>query len=61
MFYGDNMKAIDFKNEYKAYAAVEAMRKISELSMENGLDNMSLEEINAEIKAARAERTKQSE
>ena len=59
MFFGDNMKAIDFKNEYKAYAAVEAMRKISALSKENGLDNMSLEEINVEIKVARAERTNQ--
>ena len=49
------------ENEYKAYAAIEAIQKISALSKENGLDNMSLEEINAEISAARAERTEQSE
>ena len=36
-------------NEYRAYAAVEAMQKISELAKEFGLDDMSLEEINAEI------------
>ena len=57
--FGDNMNTIE--NEYKAYAAIEAIQKISALSKENGLDNMSLEEINAEIKAARAERSKQSE
>ena len=37
------------ENEYKAYAAIEAIQKLSAFSRENGLDNMSLEEINAEI------------
>jgi len=59
--FGDKMEAIDCVNEYRAYAAVEAMQKISELAKEFGLDDMSLEEINAEISAARAERTEQSE
>ena len=48
-------------NEYKAYAAIEAIQKLSAFSRENGLDNMSLEEINAEIEAARADRSEQSE
>ena len=55
------MEAIECANEYKAYTAVEAIQKVSELSKDFGLDNMSLEEINAEISAARAERTEQSE
>ena len=37
------------------------MQKISELAKEFGLDDMSLEEINAEIEAARADRSEQSE
>jgi len=49
------------ENEYKAYAAIEAIQKLSAFSRENGLDNMSLEEINAEIEAARADRSEQSE
>ena len=55
------MKTIECANEYKAYTAIEAIQKISILSKENGLDNMSLDEINAEIKAARADRSEQSE
>jgi len=51
----------NIENEYKAYAAIEAIQKLSAFSRENGLDNMSLEEINAEIEAARADRSEQSE
>ena len=57
--FGDNMNTIE--NEYKAYAAIEAIQKLSAFSRENGLDNMSLEEINAEIEAARADRSEQNE
>ena len=57
--FGDNMNTIE--NEYKAYTAIEAIQKLSAFSRENGLDNMSLEEINAEIEAARADRSEQSE
>ena len=58
---GKIMKIAECVNEYKAYAAVDAMREISELPKENGLESMSLEEIIVEIKAARAERTQQCE
>ena len=44
------------ENEYKAHRAVRAMQEISAASKSNGLADMSLEEINAEINAARAER-----
>ena len=45
------------ENEYKAHRAVRAMQEISEASRKNGLSDMSLEEINAEISAARTERS----
>ena len=39
----------------KAPAAIAAMRRMSRTAEENGIANMSLEEINAEIAAARNE------
>ena len=41
------------QSEYKAERALRAMREISEASEQNGLSNMPLSEINAEIVAAR--------
>ena len=40
---------------YKAEAGLEALRGLSELSAAQGLSNMSLDEINAEIELARKE------
>lgn len=40
-------------NGYKAEAAVRAMRELSREAEKNGTANMKLDEINAEIKAAR--------
>ena len=39
--------------EYKAYDALKAMREISEAAEINGISDMSLDEINEEIAAAR--------
>jgi len=41
------------KTEYKAERALRAMQEISEASKRNGLADMSLDEINAEIDATR--------
>lgn len=41
------------EQEYKAESAVQAMQKLSAAAKQNGTANMSLEEINAEISAAR--------
>lgn len=41
------------KSEYKATDAVAAMRRLSKTAEDNGISYMSLEEINAEIAAAR--------
>ena len=38
---------------YKAEAAVRAMREMSKTAEENGIADMTLEEINAEINATR--------
>lgn len=38
---------------YKAEAAVRAMREMSKIAEENGIADMTLEEINAEINATR--------
>lgn len=45
------------KRVYKAEEAVRAMQLLGEEVKKNGTANMTLEEINAEIAAARAERT----
>ena len=44
------------KQEYKAARAVRAMQQLSEEAGENGTADLTLDEINAEIKAARRER-----
>jgi DNA-damage-inducible protein J len=44
------------KAEYKAERALRAMQEISEAAERNGVADMSLEEINAEIAAVRMER-----
>ena len=44
------------KDFYKAYRALEIIRELREEAERNGLSNMTLEEINAEIYAARRER-----
>ena len=43
------------KDNYKAEAAVKAMREMSKIAEANGVADMTLEEINAEIDAARNE------
>lgn len=43
------------KEDYKAGRALRAMQEISEASERNGLADMSLDEINAEIDATRKE------
>ena len=43
------------KEDYKAERALRAMQEISEASERNGLSDMSLDEINAEIDATRKE------
>lgn len=51
-------KAKKIKTEqdyYKAYRALEALKELNEHARRNGLSNMTLEEINAEIYAARRE------
>ena len=40
---------------YKAEEAVKAMREMSKIAEENGISDMTLDEINAEINAARNE------
>ena len=40
---------------YKAEAAIRAMREISKTAEMNGIDDMTLDEVNAEINAARNE------
>lgn len=42
-------------NNYRAEEAVVAMRELSRMAEENGIADMSLEEINAEINASRNE------
>ena len=41
------------EEEYKAEAAVDAMKRMSAVALENGVADMTLEEINAEIDAVR--------
>lgn len=43
------------ENEYKATRALRAMQEISEAASAAGVSDMTLDEINAEIDAARAE------
>ena len=43
------------KDNYKAEAAVKAMREMSKIAEANGVADMTLDEINAEIDAARNE------
>lgn len=45
---------------YNGYKGVLAMRQLSEEAQRNGTANMTLEEINAEIAAARRERTERT-
>ncbi len=47
------------KEDYKAHRAVLAMYQMGEEAKRNGTANMTLEEINAEIDAARRERDEQ--
>ena len=49
------------KQAYKADRAISAMHSIGEAARKNGTADMTLEEINAEISAARAERTSAGE
>lgn len=44
------------KKEYKAERAIRAMQSLSDAAQKNGTADMSLDEINAEIAASRAER-----
>ena len=46
------------KSEYKAERALNAMKEMSASVLANGIANMSLDEINAEIEAARREQNK---
>ncbi len=48
------------KQEYCAEQALRAIQSLSETARQNGTAEMSLDEINAEIAAARAERTTKS-
>lgn len=45
------------KGDYKATRGYRAMQEISESAVKNGLADMSLDEINAEIDSYRAERS----
>jgi DNA-damage-inducible protein J len=45
------------QKDYKADRAVRALHELSDAARENGTADMTLEEINAEIDAARAERS----
>ena len=49
------------RRDYKADRAVRAMYSLGEAAKENGTADMTLDEINAEISAARAERAEASE
>lgn len=44
------------KREYETERAIRAMRSLSDAARQNGTADMSLEEINGEIAASRAER-----
>ena len=44
------------KKEYKAERAIRAMQSLSDVAQKNGTADMSLDEINAEIAASRADR-----
>ena len=44
-------------NDYKAAAAIEAMKRISRDAQNRGIADMTLEEINAEISAVRSSKT----
>lgn len=44
------------KKEYKAERAIRAMQSLSDAAQKNGTADMSLDEINAEIAASRADR-----
>ncbi len=48
--------AVPEREYYKAWRALQLIHEIQEESERNGLSNMTLEEINAEIYAARRER-----
>ena len=48
------------KAEYKAEEAVKAMQTMSAMAQNNGISDMTLEEINEEINAARNDSTTQS-
>ncbi len=48
--------AVPEREPYKAWRALQALRELNEHAKRNGLSNMTLEEINAEIYAARRER-----
>lgn len=49
------------KDDYKAGRAVRAMQSLSDTAKRNGTSEMTLDEINAEISAARAERKTKGE
>ncbi len=49
------------KADYNGERAVRALRSLSEAAQKNGTADLSLDEINAEIAAARAERSAGSE
>lgn len=49
------------KDEYKADRAVRAMQSLSDTARQNGTAEMTLDEINAEISASRAERNAKGE
>ena len=49
---------INEKEPYEANQALDAMKKMQEISKQNGNSNMSLDEINEEISLARLERKK---
>ena len=49
------------KEPYDARRGYRAIQEMSELSRKNGLSEMSLEEINAELEASRAERASAKE
>ena len=44
------------KQEYRAERAIRAVQSLSEAAQQNGTADMSLDEINAEIAASRADR-----
>ena len=55
---GESISVTPDNNPYDASKAIEAMKEMQKISEEKGNTEMTLEEINEEIRLARAERKK---